>query len=491
MKDPVLEAADIRKSFGGVQALRGVSLTLRAGEVHALVGENGAGKSTLLKVLTGAIQPDTGTVHLRGQAVSSNSPAKARNLGIAVVYQQPALFADLTVEENIAVAKDSVRWFQRIDWRGRRKRARALLERVGARVEPDRIVSSLSMPEQQLVEIAKAIDGNPGVLILDEPTASLGDADTGHLFRIVGEMRERGSAVVYVSHRFEELFRIADRVTILRDGQSIEDRPIAAVTKEDLIRLMVGRDLSTVYPKRKIEPGGEALAVEGIRNVNLQVRRGEVLGLAGLVGSGRTEFAEALFGLAPADGGKVRVNGEAVQIRRPTDAMKHGIAYLPEDRRRHGVVLDMSVASNTTMASLPAISTEGFLRFQSEQEAATGYVKRLAIKIRSIDDPVRNLSGGNQQKVALARWLMTKPKILILDEPTQGIDVGAKSEIYDLIGRLAEDGVAILMISSDMNELLGMSDRIAVMAKGKIAGTLTCAEATPYRLLEMALGHSQ
>ena len=498
MSTPVLQARNIQKSFGGVQALKSVSLTLNKGEVHALVGENGAGKSTLLKVLTGAVQPDAGTVHLEGRAIENNTPAKARALGIAVVYQQPALFPELTVAENIALAKDSVHWFKKVNWKWRRERARELLARVGARVEPDRVASSLSMPEQQLVEIAKAIDANPALLILDEPTASLGDADTEHLFRILNEERDRGSAVIYVTHRFEELFRIADRVTVLRDGGSIEERPVEGTTKEDLIRLMVGRDLANVYPKRDVKAGGEALSVEGlssrvggVRRVSLQVRRGEILGLGGLVGSGRTQFAEALFGLAPVDGGTVHVNGKAVQIRSPADAMKHGLAYLPEDRRRHGVVLDMPVASNTTMASLPAISTKGFLRFQLEREIASGYVDRLAIKTRTIDEPARNLSGGNQQKVALARWLMTKPAVLILDEPTQGIDVGAKSEIYDLIGRLAEDGVAILMISSDMNELLAMSDRIAVMLRGEIAGTLPRAEATPYRLLELALGHEQ
>lgn len=496
MTEPVLQATDIRKSFGGVRALKGVSLALGRGEVHALVGENGAGKSTLLKILTGALAPDSGTVHLHGKLVEHNSPAKARELGIAVVYQQPALFPELTVAENIALANDGVSWRKRVSWSERRERAAKLLLRVGARIQPDRVASSLSMPEQQLVEIAKAIERNPSVLILDEPTASLGESDTEQLFRIIAELREAGAAIVYVSHRFEELFRIASRVTVLRDGCSIEDRAMAETTSGDLIRSMVGRDLTAVYPKREAQIGGAALVAAGVccrttgvREVSLAVRRGEVLGLAGLVGSGRTQFAEALFGLTPMDGGTVSIDGAAVQIRSPRDAMRHGLAYLPEDRRRHGVVLAMSVASNTTMASLPEISSRGFLRFEAERDAAQRYVSQLAVKTPSIETRTGDLSGGNQQKVALARWLMTKPKVMILDEPTQGIDVGAKAEIYDLIGRMAAEGVAILMISSDMPELLAMSDRIAVMSKGRIAGTLTRDEATPFRLLEMALGH--
>ena len=428
--------------------------------------------------------------------IANNTPAKARSLGIAVVYQQPALFPELTVAENIALTNEGTRWFQKVNWARRQKRAAEWLKRVGARVEPDQIAGTLSMPEQQLVEIAKAIDCNPSVLIFDEPTASLGDSDTEHLFQIIGEMRGRGVAIVYVSHRFDELFRIADRVTILRDGCSIEEKFIADTNKDELIRLMVGRDLSDLFPRRKVEVGVEALKVDAltssaaaVRGVSLTVHRGEILGLAGLVGSGRTQFAEALFGLSPVDSGTVSVGGKHAAIRSPSDAMKHGLAYLPEDRRRHGVVLDMSIASNTTMASLPAISSRGFLDFDQEKEIAAEYVRKLAVKTPSIDTPARNLSGGNQQKVALARWLLTKPSVLILDEPTQGIDVGAKTEIYDLIERLAEGGTAILMISSDMNEILGMSDRIAVMARGSITATVARADATPVQLLELALGH--
>lgn len=487
--EPILKAVDIRKSFGGVHALRGVSLALAPGEVHALVGENGAGKSTLLKILTGALKQDSGEVYLRGERVEHNSPAKARESGIAVVYQQPALFPQLTVAENIALANDGVHWSRRIRWGAQRRRAEALLARAGARVHPDRLAGSLSMPEQQLVEIAKAIERQPAVLILDEPTASLGEVDTEQLFRIIDELRAAGSAIVYVSHRFEELFRIAGRVTILRDGCSIEERPMRDTTSDDLIRLMVGRELAGVNSRGRKAPGPVALKAESIRGVDIELKRGEVLGMAGLVGAGRTEFAEALFGLRPAAGGTVTVEGRHVVIRSPQDAMRYGLAYLPEDRRGHGVVLDMSVAANATMASLPQISKHGFIEFDKERRQAEDYVSQLAVKTPSIATRTRDLSGGNQQKVALARWLMTKPAVMILDEPTQGIDVGAKSEIYDLIRRMAEEGVAILMISSDMPELLAMSDRIAVMCKGKTAGILSREEATPYRLMELALGH--
>jgi rhamnose transport system ATP-binding protein len=493
---PALEAKGIEKSFGGVRALRGVSLELAAGEVHALVGENGAGKSTLIKIFTGAVTPDRGEIRLRGELLEHNSPAKARSLGIAAIYQQPALFPDLTVVENIALGKETGKLWSKVDWRARRAHASELLDRIGARVRPEALAGELSMPEQQLVEIAKALDTNASVLILDEPTASLGDRDTENLFRIILELRAKGVAIVYISHRFEELGRVADRVTVLRDGQSIETRAMAGTTKEDLIRLMVGRELETVFPPGENGFGDIALEVRGLKcrslrveDVTLTVRRGEIVGMAGLAGSGRTQFAEALFGLAQLDAGEVLVNGKAVEIRSAADAVRLGIAYVPEDRRRHGVILRMPVAANTTLASLGSISKGGFLQFAEEQKAAAGYILRLGVKTPSTDTLAGNLSGGNQQKVALARWLMTQPKILILDEPTQGIDVGAKMEIYRLIRQLAANGLAILMISSETEEILGMSDRVAVMAKGRIAGILDRANATPYDILELALGH--
>lgn len=493
----VLEARDITKSFGGIRALKGVSLQLLSGEVHALVGENGAGKSTLIKVLTGAIQPDSGEIWLHGERLEATSPARTRALGISVVYQEPALFPDLTVAENLALGKETRRPWHRVGWKARTRSASELLRRVGARIQPTTLAGELSMPEQQLVEIAKALDANTSVLILDEPTASLGEQDTENLFRIIEEVRAEGTAIVYISHRFEELFRLAHRVTVLRDGNSVETRPMQGTETDDLIRLMVGRDMDAAFPPSQftedevaLEVKGVSSAALGVKDVSFVVRRGEVLSLAGLVGSGRTQLAEVIFGLAPMDEGEVLIDGERTQIRSASDAVRAGIAYVPEDRRSHGVILGMSVATNTTLASLRQVSHCGFLRFEVENATARDFAAKLRIKTASTDAPVRSLSGGNQQKVALARWLMTRPKILILDEPTQGIDVGTKTEIYRLMRELANEGMAILMISSETTEVLGMSDRVAVMSGGKIAGILDRTEATPYAILALALGHS-
>jgi rhamnose transport system ATP-binding protein len=495
MPDPILEAINIHKSFGGVRALNGVSISLLPGEVHALVGENGAGKSTLIRILTGAIQADAGEVRLRGQRFGQISPRKARELGITAIYQEPALFPDLTVAENIFLSQDRPAVFERVDWNACERHARQLLDRIGADINPRTPARRLSMPQQQLVEIAKALGDNASVIIMDEPTASLGDRDAENLFRIVCEMRAAGTTMVYISHRFEELYRLADRVTVLRDGQVIETRAMAETTSADLIRLMVGRELASTYPKHDVELGAVALDVRnltckrfGVRDISLAVHHGEIVGLAGLVGSGRTQFAEALFGLAPIDGGEIYVDGRSVLIHSPDDALRAGLAYLPEDRRRHGVILDMSVEANTTLASLRRISRRGFVRFSAERESAMEFIKRLRIKSPSPETATKNLSGGNQQKVALARWLMTEPRVLVLDEPTQGIDVAAKAEIYELIGDLARRGLGVLMISSDMPEVLGLSDRIAVMSKGRISGMLNRHEATPDAVLELALG---
>jgi rhamnose transport system ATP-binding protein len=490
-----LDVIGVAKSFGGVRALDEVSFELREGEIHALVGENGAGKSTLIKIITGALDPDAGEIRLRGTTIKANSPGRARALGIAAIYQQPSLFPHLTVAENIDLATHSAGFWKRVDWKNRKYRAEKALERVGARIRPDALAGSLSMPEQQLVEIAKAIDTNPAVLILDEPTASLGEQDVEHLFSILPEMCAQGVAIIYISHRFEELFRIADRITVLRDGCSIATRATAEATNEELIRLMVGRDLKTVFPKREPKLGDIVFEVHnlssralGIENVCFGIRSGEILGLAGLVGSGRTEVAQMLFGLSTKDVGEVYIQGNPIHIKSPLDAVHHGLAYLPEDRRNHGVILGMSVTANTSLASLDKISNAGFLDFQSEQEAAKNFASSLALKPPNVSLHVGSFSGGNQQKVALSRWLMTNPKVLILDEPTQGIDVAAKSELYRLIGELAEQGTAILMISSDMLEVLGMSDRVAVMAKGRITSILNRGEATAYRVMELSLG---
>ena len=472
-----------------------MSFDLHAGEVHALVGENGAGKSTLIKVITGAVAPDAGTLMVAGQPVPRMTPAISRALGIAAIYQQPALFPHLTVAENIALALERGHAWRRVDWRARARLAADLLSRVGASIGPDRLVETLSMPEQQMVEIAKALGAEAKVLIMDEPTASLTERETQQLFGVIERLRSGGAGIIYISHRLEEIVTVADRITVLRDGETVATVARADVGRADLIRLMVGRELASVFPKRTVAIGDVALELRGVthrasglRGVSLTVRRGEILGLAGLVGSGRTELAEVIFGLRPADEGQILIGGQPRNVRSPQDAIESGIAYVPEDRRQHGVVLEMSVAANASLANLAGVSRAGLIDVASERRAARAYVEDLRIKAASIDADVGSLSGGNQQKVALARWLETHPKVLILDEPTQGVDVGSKAEIHELMGRLAERGVAILMISSEMPEILGMSDRIAVMQAGRLAGTLPRAECTQDAILALALG---
>jgi rhamnose transport system ATP-binding protein len=482
------------KAYAGVRALKGVSFDLHAGEVHALVGENGAGKSTLIKVMTGAVAADSGSIDVAGRRVTHMEPHAARALGIAAIYQQPALFPHLTVAENIALTLESASVWRRVDWNARRRRARDLLNRVGARINPDRSVETLSMPEQQIVEIARAIGADARVLIMDEPTASLDEREVEHLFAVIARLREHGTGIVYISHRLEEVFTIADRITVLRDGESVGTWLTNEIDRPQLIRLMVGRELSAVFPKRQVTLGEHALAVRGLRHrasgvfdVSFSVRRGEILGLAGLVGSGRTELAEILFGLRPADAGDIWINGATVRLTSPSQAIARGLGYVPEDRRQHGVVLDMSIASNASLANLKSVARAGLIDREVERASAARYVDQLRIKAASVDADVGSLSGGNQQKVALARWLSTNPSILILDEPTQGVDVGSKAEIHALMGALAARGLAIIMISSELPEILGMSDRIAVMRAGTIRGVLTRADATQDKVLELAI----
>jgi rhamnose transport system ATP-binding protein len=493
----LLEVDHVSKSFAGVHALRDVTLTLRAGEVHALVGENGAGKSTLVKIITGAHAPDSGRLVVGGRGVERADPLLARSLGIAPIYQQPALFPDLTVAENMAMGLEPEGAWRRIDWPERRRRAKDLLARAGATLDLDARAGTLRMAEQQIVEIARALGTGARVLLMDEPTASLSDREADRLFGLLAEMKAAGVGVLYISHRLPELFRIADRVTVLRDGSVVETRAMAETTEADLIRLMVGREVSAVFPKRPVRIGPLALAVRGlgsraagIRGVSFELRAGEILGLAGLVGSGRTELCRVLFGLFPADEGEFLLRGEKLRVGSPREASARGIAYVPEDRRRHGVIPEMSVAANSTLAVLADVAAHGFMDFGREREIATSFVGRFAIKTPSLETPVGHLSGGNQQKVALARWLAAKPSVLILDEPTQGVDVGAKAEIHRLMVELADEGMAILMVSSDLPEILGMSDRVAVMHGGTLAGILSRGEATQEAILALALGQA-
>jgi rhamnose transport system ATP-binding protein len=497
VSDLVLEAQSISKSFSGVQALRSVSFELRAGEVHALIGENGAGKSTLIKIITGAVEPDAGTIKLRGETVPRMDPRLSKSLGIAAIYQQPSLFPDLTVAENIALALESGGAWRTLNWKARARRAQELLERAGASVDPERLVSTLSMPEQQLVEIAKAIGAEARIMIMDEPTASLTEREVESLFQVIARLRAEGVGVIYISHRLDEIAAVADRVTVLRDGESIATKRMDEVDRGELIHMMVGRAVDSIFPKRTIALGDVVLELSnvssraaGIRDVSLHVRRGEILGVAGLVGSGRTQLAETIFGLTPADSGMICLGGKNVEIRSPAEAIRLGVGYVPEDRPRHGVVLEMSISANTSLASMKTIARRGMIDAQKERALAETFVGRLRIKTPSVDMEAGALSGGNQQKVALARWLAIDPAVLILDEPTQGVDVGSKAEIHALMAQLAERGLAIIMISSELPELLGMSDRIAVMHAGRIGGTLDRGEATQQRILSLALGHA-
>src|SRR5579862_553511 len=493
---PLLRASSISKSFSGVQALKSVSFELLEGDVHALVGENGAGKSTLIKTITGAVTADSGTLEVRGTPVLHNNPAIAKSLGIAAIYQQPSMFPDLSVAENIALALEAGSAWRRVNWKERNRRAIELIERIGASIDPQRRVSTLSMPEQQIVEIARAIGADAKILIMDEPTASLTDREVDNLFQIISRLRGEGAGVVYISHRLEEISTVADRVTVLRDGETVATRPREQIDKAALIEMMVGREIASVYPKREVAKGHVAIELRnvcnraaGLRNISLSVRSGEILGIAGLVGSGRTELAETIFGLMPADSGEIAIGGVLARVSSPARAIRLGVGYVPEDRRRHGVILELPISSNASLATLNRVSRYGMIDAGQECALASGYFDRLRIKAPSIHSETGALSGGNQQKVALCRWLAIEPKVLILDEPTQGVDVGSKSEIHALMMDLAARGLAIIMISSELPEILGMSDRIAVMHQGTIAGILSREEATQPKILSLALGH--
>ncbi len=524
MSLPLLQLTSVTKSFGAVRALKGVSFDLRAGEVHALLGENGAGKSTLIKVITGAHQPDGGTIEINGQRVAQLTPAAAHRLGIACIYQQPALFPDLSVAENIGLRLEKVRPLARVNWAARRKLADELLQRIGANISPDTEVRSLSMPEQQLVEIACALGAGARIVIMDEPTASLTQKEVELLFAVVRDLRARSVGVIYISHRLEEIVALADRVTVLRDGESVGTRLVrssrghealtenaecgvrsaesdqslltsaATLTESELIKLMVGREVSSIFPPAESEPGAVVLSLNnlgctasGVKNITLDVRAGEVVGLAGLVGAGRTELARVLFGITPADAGEIILHGQRITIHSPQEAVVHGIAYVPEDRRRHGVILEMPIAANMTMAVHEQIFPGAWLRFGAERQLALEFIRDLDVRTSGPDAPGGSLSGGNQQKVSLARWLATKPKVLILDEPTQGVDVGAKSEIHKIIRTLAKQGMAVLLISSDLPEVLGMSDRIAVLRGGTITAMLP-GGSDAHEVMSAALG---
>lgn len=490
---PILEMRDISKRFGATQALDSVSLQLYPGQVHTLLGENGAGKSTLIKIMTGIYQPDTGEILLDGQPIQIGNSAQAQHHGIAAIYQEPMIFPDLTVAENIFVSHQGRGVL--MDWRGIFQEAEAILERLGVHLDVRSQARGLTLASQQTVEIAKALSLRTRVLIMDEPTASLSVYEVEQLFNLVRNLREQGVAILFISHRLEEVFTISDHITIFRDGRLISSRPAAEVNTESAIRDMVGRDVHSFFAKSAAERGRLLLSVRGLtregvfENIQFDVHAGEVLGFAGLVGSGRTDVALALFGIELADAGEIIFDGQRVNIHTPEQATGLGIAYVPEDRREQGLVLQMSIAANITLPVLRHyLSRLGIVRQQAEQATAENYRQQLSIRTDSVQLQAGKLSGGNQQKVVLSKWLHTAPRLLILDEPTRGIDVGAKAEVHAIIDDLAKRGLAIILISSDLPEVLAMSDRVLVMREGKQMGIFRRDEATEERVIGAAMG---
>lgn len=488
---PLLQMRDISKSFGGVHALNDVHIEVYPGEVHALLGENGAGKSTLIKTITGVYQPNSGEITFQGQPVHFSGPREAQQHGIGAIYQEPSLFPDLDIAENILAGRQPVR-AGRIDWRAMYHEAHQLLQQLGVGLDPRTKARNLSVAQQQTVEIARALSLNAQLLIMDEPTSSLTLTEVEELFRIIRQLRAAGTAVIFISHRLEELFAVADRVTILRDGRYVGTRDMSEVKTEDLIQMMVGRQVAELFPKQEAPVGDALLEVTNLtargkfEDVSFTLRAGEILGLAGLIGAGRTDVARALFGIQPVQAGSIKVKGQAVTIRSPQQAMNLGLGFVPEDRQHHGLVLPMSIAANVTLPILPRLAASGWLRERAEKKVAATAVQRLEVKSAGINQKAKELSGGNQQKVVLAKWLETSPRILILDEPTRGIDVGTKAAVHQLMSDLANQGVAILMISSELPEVLGMSDRILVMREGHITGEFTRAQATQEKIMAAA-----
>ena len=490
---PRVELRGISKSFGATAALTAVSMDIRAGEIHGLVGENGAGKSTLVKILGGVHPPDAGTILLDGVATHIGDPAAARALGVAVVHQEPRLFPDLSVAENVFLASPPMRRFGSIAWGEMRRAASALFEELDVRMDVGAPVRGLSMADQQLIEIAKALSVDARVLVLDEPTASLSAHEVERLFSIVRRTRDRGVAVLFVSHRLDEVFALCDRATVFRDGRHVVTAPTASLTTADLVRHMVGRAV-TLFPKGEAPIGDVLLEVRNLaganafRDVSFTVRAGEILGFAGLVGAGRTEIARVLFGIERATSGEVHLAGQVVHFTSPSEALGAGIAYVPEDRHQDGLVLGFSIAENVTLPILTRLFPRLFVRRAAERNLASGYAERLRVRMTGIDQLVEALSGGNQQKVVIAKWLATKPRVLILDEPTRGVDIGAKVEVHRIVSELAASGLGIILISSDLPEVLAMSDRILVLHEGRVSAEISRADATEEAVMFAATG---
>ena len=492
--DVVLKMLKIRKTYPGVLALDGVDFDLRTGEVHVLLGENGAGKSTLVKILSGALQKTEGEIALFGNRVNIESPRHAQRLGIGIIYQELNLVPSLTAAENIFLGRERTNSVGLIDKQGLLSSAQKIISTIGLQIECDQPVKTFGLAQRQMIEVAKALSLDARILIMDEPTSALSEIEIQQLFDVIRRLREKGVAIIYISHRLQEIFEIGDRVTVLRDGKLVGTRAIRETSHSELVKMMVNRELKDQYPRHRGAFGEEILRIEhfnrkgALRDISFSLHRGEILGISGLLGSGRTELARALFGADKIDSGEVIIRGERRRITSPRTAVKLGLGLLTEDRKSQGLVLALSVKENITLSSLDLFSKLGIISIQREEREASSFIQQLRIKTPGHAQKVLNLSGGNQQKVVLAKWLSRKADIFIFDEPTRGIDVGSKVEIYHLMNQLTAQGVAIIMISSELPEILGMSDRILIMHQHAIAGELSAEEATQERVMRYALG---
>ncbi len=497
MPPNIFECRRISKYFPGIKALDEVDFTVRPGEVQALIGENGAGKSTLVKILTGIYRPDAGEMRLEDRSVEFRSPVSAQAAGIAAIHQEATMFPDLSVAENIYMGHHlRLSGVPLLNWGGMRRRTRTLLEELELDIDPDVQVRSLSVAQRHMVEIVKALSQEARIVIMDEPTSALSLREVEDLYKIIRRLKEAGQAVVFISHKFEDIYEIADTFTVLRDGRLAGSGIVGRTKVDQIIRMMIGRPLTRMFPKQTVQPGETLLAVEGLsrvgvfKDISFELRRGEILGFFGLIGSGRSEVMRALFGIDTADGGNVRVEGAAVRMANPAEAMRRGLAYVPEDRQLQGTILPMSIRENITLPIVGDLAGGPFLNRTRENAVTDEYGRRMEIKAGSWEQAVGSLSGGNQQKLVLAKWLATRPKILILDEPTKGIDVATKARVHEFISHLAGEGLGILLVSSEMPEILGMADRVVVMHEGRVTGRFARAEADPEKLIRTATGHS-
>ena len=489
-----IEMRGIDKSFGSNQVLKQAGFTLESGEVHALMGENGAGKSTLMKILTGVYTKDAGTVLVDGKEVNYKNPQEAEKAGIVFIYQELNVMFDLTVEENLFMGKEIHGKFGICDKKAMQKKAQEALNILGVNISPKTVMAELSVGQQQMVEICKALMADAKVIIMDEPTAALTQSETVALFKVIESLRKKGVSMVYISHRMEEIFELCDRITVLRDGSYIGVKNIPETNMNEIVKMMIGREIGERYPSRNVKIGKEVLKVKELtrkgtfHDVNFSVRAGEVLGVSGLMGAGRTEIMQAIFGNPSYESGTIEIDGKEVKISNPRQAMEHGIGFITEDRKTEGLMLDKSIRENISLCNLRRISKSSVISREAEKNMVAEAIKDLHIKCFGSYHECNNLSGGNQQKVVLAKWILTNPKILILDEPTRGVDIGAKKEIYSIINKLAAQGVAIIMVSSELPEVLGMSDNIMVVREGEVRGIISYEEANQERVMTLATG---